>query len=225
MSDNLTHANCAEVAAHVLGGDSGANIMSENPLVFTIDNFITADDCEHVISLAKDLMQRAVVSGAAGGVKSEGRTNSVAWIPHANSPRLLEIVGRVADTLGVPVEHAENFQVIHYLPGAEYRTHYDAFDITTERGQRTMRKGGQRITTTLCYLNSVEAGGSTGFKKLDLQVTPATGRLLAFNNCEGTEMHRSDLSLHAGHPVEAGEKWAFNLWFREYPTAHNPVDA
>lgn len=219
----LTHATCADVEAAVTSGDSNASVMHTDPLVFTIDEFISQDDCDLIIATAQDQMRRAVVAGAAGGVESAGRTNSVAWLPHSTSPRFQEIVERVAATLGVPATHAENFQVIHYLPGAEYRTHYDAFDITTERGQRTMKKGGQRITTTLCYLNQVEAGGATGFKKLELQVTPAPGRLLAFNNCEGNDMHRSELSLHAGLPVEAGEKWAFNLWFREYPTSHNPV--
>jgi prolyl 4-hydroxylase len=42
--------------------------------------------------------------------------------------------------------------------------------------------------------------------------------MLVFHNCkEGTtDIHIN--SLHAGNPPIKGEKFAFNLWFREEPT-------
>lgn len=219
----LSHATGADVAAAQKDQLPDANVLSEEPLVYYLDDFITAEECASIIALAQDKMTRAVVAGGKEGVESKGRTNSVAWVPHNTNDMTKAVSEKVAKTVGVPVEHAESFQVIHYLPGAEYRTHYDAFDVTTETGRRVMKKGGQRITTTLCYLNDVEAGGGTGFAKLDLEVTPKTGRLVVFNNCDGDTIVRTERALHSGNPVVAGEKWAFNLWFREFPTTHNPM--
>ena len=122
------------------------------------------------------------------------------------------------------LSHAEMFQVIHYRPGAEYQTHYDAYDAASASGQRVMRRGGQRITTALCYLNTPKAGGATGFSEAGFDVKAERGRLLVFNNCSGDGVGRDEGALHAGLPVEEGDKWAFNLWFRQYPLWHNPMD-
>jgi prolyl 4-hydroxylase len=111
--------------------------------------------------------------------------------------------------------NAESYQVVHYGPGQEYRAHFDGWDAGTDRGKRCMERGGQRLVTTLLYLNHVEAGGATGFPKLELNVNPLPGSLLLFHNCHPGTNLRHELSLHGGLPVNAGEKWAANLWFRE----------
>ncbi|MBY0417872.1 MAG: 2OG-Fe(II) oxygenase, partial [Pararheinheimera sp.] len=59
-------------------------------------------------------------------------------------------------------------------------------------------------------------GGETEFPKLKIKIKAKQGSLLIFNN---TYPNTNDVhvnSLHAGCPVIFGEKWAFNLWFREY---------
>ena len=212
---------CADVERAITNNARFVQVNAK-PLIAYIDAFISEQDCADIIALAQDRMQRAWVSGTSGGKYSDGRTNSVAWIPHAETPRLYEIARSITELVDMPLEHAENFQVIHYPAGTQYRAHYDAYDLQTATGIRTLRRGGQRISTTLCYLNSVESGGGTGFPKLDLEITPRAGRLVAFNNCEADTMDRSNLSLHSGNPVKAGEKWAFNLWFRQYPRSYNP---
>ncbi len=196
---------------------AACRVLSEEPFVGVVDDFLTAEDCAAVVEIGGSGMSRAVVSGAKGGVQSAGRTNSVHWVPHAADPRLAGIADRVAGLLGSARAHAENFQVIHYAPAQEYRAHFDAFDANTERGKRNLEKGGQRVTTTLCYLNAVEAGGGTEFPKLGITVEPKPGRLVIFNNCHEGSFERTPRSLHAGLPVVAGEKWAFNLWFRQHP--------
>jgi prolyl 4-hydroxylase len=200
----------------------GTIIANTEPLIAYRDDVISERDCAEIIALAQNRMTRAVVSGEGGGTQSPGRTNTVAWVPHAETPRLFEIASGIAAMVGMPLEHAENYQAIHYTPGTQYRAHFDAYDLQTARGIRTLQCGGQRVTTTLCYLNSVEAGGATRFPKLDLEIIPRPGRLVVFNNCEADTMERSDLALHSGNPVKAGEKWAFNLWFRQYPKTFNP---
>lgn len=62
-------------------------------------------------------------------------------------------------------------QVIHYQAGQHYAGHYDAYNKSTEKGQRTTKDGGNRLLTVLCYLTNVAEGGATGLPKLALEVT------------------------------------------------------
>ncbi len=189
--------------------------LHANPGVWTVDDCVTPQEAQAICDLASSKFKAAVVSGAKSGVQSQGRTNSVAWVKHDASATSLAVAKRIADIVGLPLEQAENFQVIRYQSGQEYRPHFDAYDHQTERGQRTMQNGGQRLVTALCYLNGVEQGGETAFPKLEIKVAPKPGRLLIFENCEAGSDIRTPLSLHAGLPVEKGVKWAFNLWFRQ----------
>lgn len=189
--------------------------LNLDPRVYTISNFLSPMECKAVIARAKSKnMDRAKVSGPEKGVVSKARTNDVCWIDHNFDVAFSRIGRRVAGLVGMPLSHAESFQVIRYSPGAEYRGHFDAFDPTTETGERNWGKGGQRLITALGYLNHVEEGGETRFNKLDMSVAPEPGKLLVFHNCEPGTIRKHPLSLHAGCPVVKGEKWAFNLWFR-----------
>ena len=81
--------------------------------------------------------------------------------------------------------------------------------------------------TALVYLSEVARGGETEFPErragggdgnekgaeAPLRVTPRPGRLLIFHNCYPGEDRRHPDTLHAGCPVDDGEKWAFNLWY------------
>ncbi len=186
-----------------------------DPRVYTISNFLSPMECKRVIAHARgDTMSRARVSGPNEGVVSDARTNSVCWVDHYKEEAFKRIGERIAGLVGMPLSHAESFQVIHYGPGAEYRGHFDAFDPTTETGKRNWVIGGQRLITALGYLNDVPEGGETEFPKLKMSIPPETGKLLVFHNCEAGTIRKHPLSLHAGCPVVKGEKWAFNLWFR-----------
>ncbi len=189
--------------------------LHTDPRIYTIDKFLSADECTHIINYAKkEHMERARVSGEKEGVVTGARTNSVLWVTHYADEVFTSIARRIASLIGIPLSHAESFQVIHYQPGTEYRGHFDSFDPTTDTGKRNWACGGQRLVTALCYLNEVEKGGDTRFTKLKMSVPAEQGKLLVFHNTEHGTIRRHPNSVHAGLPVEAGEKWAFNLWFR-----------
>lgn len=117
----------------------------------------------------------------------------------------------------MPLENAEAFQVIYYGITQEYRPHYDSWvHDGSDKTHRCMNKGGARMKTALCYLNDVTKGGGTKMTKLDITVSAEKGKLLVFHNTVSDIDHtRHELSKHAGLPVEEGEKYAFNLWFKE----------
>ena len=64
------------------------------------------------------------------------------------------------------------------------------------------------------YLNDVEAGGATRFPVADVTVPPRAGAAIAFRNLTADGQPDPD-SLHAGLPVERGEKWLATLWLRQ----------
>ena len=78
-----------------------------------------------------------------------------------------------------------------------------------------MKTGGQRIVTVLGYLRDVIQGGETGFCHHGLSVQPKAGTVVVWYNVNKETNERNELSQHAGLPVIVGEKYAFNLWFRE----------
>ena len=78
-----------------------------------------------------------------------------------------------------------------------------------------LKRGGQRIYTAIAYLNDVEEGGATEFRDLNISVKPKKGSILVWKNVLPGTTKVHPLSLHAGRPVTGGEKYAFNLWFRE----------
>ncbi|HWK54791.1 MAG TPA: 2OG-Fe(II) oxygenase [Hyphomicrobiales bacterium] len=189
--------------------------LNEDPAIWLFENYASAEEMAALQEAAFEKLAPAEVSGSKGGYISEGRSGSNCWVPHGHSVLVRQLAGRIAALVGIPLTNAESFQVVYYGSGQEYRAHFDAWETSTERGRRCMARGGQRLVTTLLYLNHVEGGGATAFPKLELRVNPVAGNLLLFHNCLPGGNERHPHSLHGGLPVLAGEKWAANLWFRE----------
>ena len=191
-------------------------ILCEDPLVYTIDNYLTHDECDHFINVSKDKLKRAFVSDTKTGMLSGGRTGSNYWLRHHNDSTTLEVGERISKDVGIPLENAEAYQVVAYDETQKYDSHYDAYAKNeSEKCLRCLKYGGQRMVTALLYLCDVEEGGHTRFEKLDINVEAIKGRLLIFHNTlKGTNTVHPN-SLHAGTPVKKGYKYAANLWFRE----------
>ncbi len=146
--------------------------LAHDPLVVVVDDFVTPAECKHLVNQARRSMTRAQVTGDEGSRISAGRTGRVTWIRHDATPIVRGLVKRVSNLVEMPVSHAESLQVIHYDEAQEYRPHHDAWDLGTDKGRQRTADSGQRLVTALMYLNEVEAGGSTDFPKLKLEVEP-----------------------------------------------------
>ena len=199
------------------GESERVKILAKEPHVATYNNVLTDEECQHFIDISRESLKRALVSENNKGVVSAGRTGSNTWIQHDHD-EITKLVGeRIANIVGMPLENAEAFQVIYYGITQEYRQHYDSWlHDGSDKTHRCMKWGGARMKTALCYLNDVTKGGGTKMTKLDITVPAEKGKLLVFHNTISDVDHtRHELSEHAGLPVEEGEKFAFNLWFKE----------
>ena len=192
---------------------------SDNPLVETYEDFLSEEECQHFIDISKDDLKRALVSDNSNGYISKGRTGSNTWIKHDFDDITKSVGERISKIVGIPLENVESYQIIHYDKTQEYKNHYDSWEHNeSEKTLRCMKYGGARLMTALCYLNTVKNGGGTKMTKLDITISSEQGKMLVFQNTISKDDHtRHPLSEHAGLPVEEGEKYAFNLWFRECP--------
>lgn len=198
--------------------------VADDPLVQVIDGFVTDAERTHVIDQARGRTRRARVSGTTSSIESDGRTGSVHWMPHDRTPVVHRLVGRISRLVGIPTAHAESLQVVHYDESEEYRPHFDAYDLDTDKGRVNTRRGGQRVVTALCYLCGPDRGGATVFPELGLRIDARPGRMVLFHNVADSTLvdtTRHPRSLHGGTSVQSGEKWACNLWFRQH--AHRPT--
>jgi prolyl 4-hydroxylase len=191
-------------------------ILHTSPHIEIVDDFATADECRHFRRISDGKFERALVSSTSGGIVGTGRTGSNCWITHKHDEVVKALCQRIADYVAMPLINAESVQVVHYGPTQCYNRHYDGWDfIESEKNRRCLGRGGQRLITCLVYLNEPIKGGTTDFPRLGISVQPKLGRMLVFHNVHAgtTDLHVN--SEHAGMPVIEGEKYAFNLWFRQ----------
>ena len=114
-----------------------------------------------------------------------------------NHPELAERLDeRFAALLGVDSGLSEPIQGQRYDPGEYFKEHTDWFAPGTKEFTEHTACGGQRTWTVMIYLNAVERGGETCFKRLGRCFTPVPGFGLAWNNlqADGTP---NPFTLHA----------------------------
>ena len=187
-------------------------ILSEDPLVYVVENFATDKECDEIVFLATGKLEKAkVVDETGNSIIHSARTGSNVFIGHSETLYVKNLSERIARLVGISLKNAEKMQVVHYGITETYDYHNDGF----RDGSKALENGGQRIMTALLYLNNVEEGGSTSFKNLKIDVQPQKGKLLVFETVKRGSNKIHEGALHAGMPVTKGEKYACNFWFRE----------
>lgn len=191
-------------------------ILSTSPRVVVYHNFLSDEECDHLIRQARPHLKRSTVidNNSSGADVDERRTSYGMFFPYnLNDPVITSIEDRISSVTAIPKENGENIQVLQYAVGGEYRPHHDYFDPSTSGGKYHLIRGGQRRASFLMYLNTPEAGGETIFPSLNINVVPRKGDALLFYNC-GPDGTVDPLTLHGGAPVVKGEKWLATKWLR-----------
>ncbi len=188
------------------------------PRVVLFDGLLSAAECEEMVRLSAAKLQRSTVVNAQTGEYDvhPDRTSSGTHFVRGENALIRVIEARISELVGVPVDHGEPIQILHYLPGAEYKPHFDFFDPNFEGNDKVLAMGGQRTATVIMYLNDVVAGGTTVFPDIGLDVLPRKGNAVyfAYATPDGQLDRRT---LHGGSPVVEGEKWIATKWLRERP--------
>lgn len=200
--------------------DRAVNILFalNAPRVVLFGNLLSPEECDELVQLSARKLHRSTVVNAATGEYDvhPDRTSSGTHFHRGENELITRIERRISELLSVPIENGEPIQILHYTPGAEYKPHFDFFDPSFEGNDKVLAMGGQRVATLVMYLNDVEAGGSTVFPEVGLDVLPRKGNAVYFAyTTEDGQLDRR--SLHGGSPVGAGEKWIATKWLRQRP--------
>ncbi len=190
-------------------------ILSEFPRIFLIENFLTSEECDYIITQATPALLRSTVLSEQNGTVDHRRTSHGMFFPsHHIDPVLKKIEERISQITQMPIENGEGLQVLRYRIGGEYQPHHDYFVHSQPGGTAALSRGGQRVASLIMYLNTPEKGGETIFPLAGVSVSPKKGTALLFYNVTPAGLDDPQ-SLHGGAPVVAGEKWIATKWLRE----------
>ncbi len=193
-----------------------ANLQAPRIVVF--GDLLSADECDAMIALARTRLARSETVQTETGASevNEARTSQGMFFERGEHEVVARIEARMAALLGWPLENGEGLQVLRYGPGAEYKPHYDYFDPAHAGTPTILRRGGQRVASLVCYLNTPAQGGATVFPDVQFDVAPVRGNAVFFSY---DRPHPVTKTLHGGAPVLEGEKWVATKWLREGPFA------
>ena len=191
------------------------------PAIRLYQQLLSDSECDALVDLARGRLARSPVINPDTGDENliDARTSMGAMFQVGEHALLERIETRIARVTGVPADHGEGLQILNYKPGGEYQPHFDFFNPNRPGEARQLRVGGQRIATLVIYLNTPQAGGATAFPRIGLEVAPVKGNAVYFSYLLA-EGKLDERTLHAGLPVETGEKWIATKWLRERPYRH-----
>jgi prolyl 4-hydroxylase len=177
----------------------------EEPLVVVLGNVLSDEECDELIKLSKDGMQRSKIGNTRE--VDDLRTSSSMFLQENENDIITRIEKRISYIMNIPVEHGEGLQILNYKIGQEYKAHFDFFSAANKP------VSNPRISTLVMYLNDVEEGGETFFPKLNFSVSPQKGMAVYFEYFYDDHT-LNELTLHGGAPVMNGSKWAATQWMR-----------
>ncbi|RZC48530.1 hypothetical protein C5167_016960 [Papaver somniferum] len=207
--------------------DQWMEVISWEPRAYVYHNFLSEEECNYLIDLAKPHMEKSTVVDSETGKSKDSRvrTSSGTFLKRGQDKIIRSIERRIADFTFIPETHGEGLQILHYEVGQKYEPHYDYF-----LDAFNTKNGGQRIATVLMYLSDVEEGGETVFPaakgnissvpwwnelsecgKKGLSVKPRMGDALLFWSLR-PDASLDPSSLHGGCPVISGNKWSSTKW-------------
>jgi prolyl 4-hydroxylase len=188
--------------------------LSDDPAIDLVRQLLLPEEREYIMQLAAPVLKPSFVyepgvqQGKADPIrKSEG----AAFLPHDEDLVIQAINRRLALVTGTAVDQREALYVIRYVPGEEYRPHFDALP----------GLGNQRSKTAICYLNDEYEGGATSFPELGISVRGDAGDVLVFTNVDA-ESRPDPRMRHAGEVVTSGVKWIATRWIRQ--RSHDPYE-
>ena len=205
-------ADAAAIWAH----DKWVKVLVQvrHPRVVVFGELLSPEECQQLMDEASPRLARSqtVVNATGASEVNEARTSQGMFFGRGETALCERIEARIAALLHWPLERGEGLQVLRYLPGAEYKPHFDYFDPAQPGTPSILKRGGQRLGTLVMYLNTPEAGGATVFPDAGLDVQAIAGNAVFFSY---GMPHPSTRTLHGGAPVRQGEKWVATKWLRE----------
>lgn len=196
--------------------DVRVSFRMTRPVVAVFDNILSPEECDELIRLSSIKLKRSTIVDPKTGQEEviEERNSYGTFFSINENEFIINLERRISAVMNCPVENGEGLQILNYKVGGEYKPHFDYFPPGDPGSAVHLAKGGQRVSTLVMYLNDVEEAGETIFPDIGLSVTPKKGAAVYFEYCN-SQNQVDRLTLHAGKPVVAGEKWIATKWMRQ----------
>lgn len=212
--------------------------LSMTPLVFSIDNFLSDNEIQTILSHSMDKLAPSGVSHRDGDEHrpaTDWRTSATYFLSSKVSPTLQAIDQRISELVKAPIDHMEDVQVLRYQETQKYDQHTDYFPVDGHQKNPDILELIQhgyrnRMITVFWYMSDVEEGGHTIFPRSGglpapdtmndctkgLKVAPKKGKVIVFYSMLPNGKP-DPMSLHGGCPVIKGLKYSGNKWVWNKP--------
>ena len=231
--------------------------VHNQPPIYLVPHFLTARELDHIDELLTCERRRfrqshTDASEGEGSYVGEYRTSISLPLPKGVDATLRAIETKAADLVGLPSDHVEPLQVVHYSEGARFDMHHDVapiklkgdddvneeaengIDLTTLTPDEVAverQEGPRRLVTLFVYLNTLPEGvGHTEFPLLrdsngkPLSIRPRCGTALLFCNVD-EEGEPDARACHRACPVPAGHtKFGVNIWISDVSQQAHAVE-
>jgi prolyl 4-hydroxylase len=181
--------------------------------IFTVDNFLTEDECDYLCEVIEKNNYRSQVAGDGNKASTvlNTRTSHTSTLNDSDFT-IKKINEQIANEIQIPYKNGETLQGQIYQVGQEFKHHHDWF--VGDGYTNHCLSSGQRTWTCMIYLNDVEEGGETDFPNIELTFSPKKGKAVFWNHFDNNKKENPN-TLHAGLPVIKGKKIIITKWFRE----------
>lgn len=200
---------------------TATTLLHAEPLVLTIDNFLSHDECSYLISCStvenEETIRVKSQTCDKADVAKQARQSTTFYHKKKNAKTLVDKATALLN-IAPSSSKFEETQTVRYAANSNdsFTSHIDALN---PADSKTYNNGGQRTATLIVYLNDVdddiqEENGCTVFRDLDVRVEPERGKaLLFFPSVKGSVDIRT---IHSGEKVRGGtDKWIAQIWVRE----------
>ena len=126
------------------------DILSENPKIIYIHDFITQEEADHIINLANELKKPSTIDSKESPVSLETniRSSNTAHLGKSRDYVVKNIERKASEYANTNINYIEPLQVAVYEKGQKYNPHYDFFNSDSV----VIEKYGNRTKTILVYL-------------------------------------------------------------------------
>jgi prolyl 4-hydroxylase len=215
------------------------HILSTDPLVIYIPNFITSPESAHLQAISAGKFTSSQIADSTGQQHlASTRTSQSTSLESDDIVACIEQRALAFQGFDTMRESLEPLQLVQYGQSQEYHSHTDWF---TSPAQTTSEYGGNRLSSFFVYVSASAdiVGGGTRFPLLNapederwceyvdcdveledgVTFRPVQGNAVFWRNLKWNGVKKEFVgdgrTVHAGLPVQRGKKLGMNVWTRE----------
>lgn len=169
-------------------------LYSSNPIIYVVKDFIEHKECKAFIEEFESESLGGFSKTKNDKKKSLNQKIINYSIDHNANDHLHSLSKRLSILAQIPIRNAEPYELTHYQQGAQTSALSEAFDVDCKTDHEKLSQGGQRVLSTVFFLNEKGEGNGIEFPNLQLSILVKQGDVLVLHNT-------IDASHHSGHPV------------------------